>query len=28
MCQLNDLELEQHEPVLRAICASLTLEDE
>jgi hypothetical protein len=28
MCQLNDLELEQHEPVLRAICASLELEDE
>ena len=27
MCQLNDLELEQHEPTLRAICASLTLED-
>jgi hypothetical protein len=28
MCQLNDLELQQHEPVLRAICASLKLEDE
>ena len=28
MCQLNDLELEKHEPVLRAICASLKLEDE
>jgi hypothetical protein len=28
MCQLNDLELEQHEPILRAICASLKLEDE
>jgi hypothetical protein len=28
LCQLNDLELEQHEPVLRAICASITLEDE
>src|SRR5262245_11957687 len=28
MCQLNDLELEAHEPVLRAICASLSLEDE
>ena len=28
MCQLNDLELEHHEPVLRAICASLKLEDE
>jgi hypothetical protein len=27
MCQLNDLELEQHEPVLRAICASLAVED-
>jgi hypothetical protein len=23
LCQANDLELEQHEPVLRAICASL-----
>src|SRR5262249_31458112 len=28
LCQLNDLELERHEPVLRAICASLTLDDE
>jgi hypothetical protein len=28
MCQLNDLELEATEPVLRAICASLKLEDE
>ena len=28
MCKLNDLELEKHEPVLRAICASLKLEDE
>jgi hypothetical protein len=28
LCQLNDLELEQHEPVLRAICASLTVAEE
>jgi len=28
LCQLNDLELESNEPVLRAICASLTLEDD
>ncbi len=28
LCQLSDLELERHEPVLRAICASLELEDE
>jgi hypothetical protein len=28
LCQANDLELEQHEPVLRAICASLKVEDE
>ncbi len=28
LCQLNDLELETHEPVLRAICASITLEDD
>ncbi|MCI0456859.1 MAG: hypothetical protein L0Z62_07770 [Gemmataceae bacterium] len=28
MCQLEDRELETHEPVLRAICASLTLTDE
>jgi hypothetical protein len=27
LCQVNDLELEQNEPVLRAICASLELED-
>jgi hypothetical protein len=26
LCQANDLELEQHEPVLRAICASLKVE--
>ena len=28
MCQLNDLEAEKNEPVLRAICASLEVEDE
>jgi hypothetical protein len=28
LCQLNDLELERHGPVLRAICASLALDDE
>src|SRR5262245_45205021 len=28
LCQLNDLELESNEPVLRAICASLRLEEE
>ena len=28
LCQLNDLELDTHEPVLRAICASLRVEDE
>jgi hypothetical protein len=28
MCQLNDLELERYEPVLKAICASIELEDE
>jgi hypothetical protein len=28
LCQANDLELEQHEPVLRAICASLKVEEE
>ena len=27
MCQANDLELEQHEPVMKAICASLEVED-
>ena len=27
LCQLDDQELEVHEPVLRAICASLTLDD-
>jgi hypothetical protein len=26
LCQANDLELEQHEPVLRAICKSLEVE--
>jgi hypothetical protein len=28
LCQLNDLELEQHEPVLRAMCASLELDED
>ncbi len=28
LCQTNDLELEQYEPVLRAICASLKVEEE
>ena len=28
LCQTNDLELDAHEPVLRAICASLELEEE
>ena len=28
LCQANDLELEQHEPVLRSICASLKVESE
>jgi hypothetical protein len=28
LCQINDLELETNEPILRAICASLELEDE
>lgn len=28
LCQMNDLELETNEPVLRAICASLELEEE
>jgi hypothetical protein len=27
MCQFNDLEVEKNEPVLRAMCASLELED-
>jgi hypothetical protein len=27
LCQCNDLELEQYEPVLRAICDSLTVEE-
>jgi hypothetical protein len=27
LCQCNDLELEQYEPALRAICASLTVEE-
>jgi hypothetical protein len=28
MCQTNDLELEKNEPVLRAICASLRVEED
>jgi len=28
LCQANDLELDQHEAVLRAICASLEVDDE
>ncbi len=28
MCQINDLELEKNEPILRAICASLEVEDD
>jgi hypothetical protein len=28
LCQSNDLELDEYEPVLRAICASLTIEEE
>jgi len=28
LCQFNDLESEKNEPVLRAICASLEVEDE
>lgn len=28
LCQTNDLELATHEPVLRAMCASMELEDE
>lgn len=28
LCQANDLELEEYEPVLRAICASLQIEEE
>jgi len=28
MCQVNDLELDSNEPVLRAICASLEVDDE
>ncbi len=27
LCQCNDLELEQYEPVLRSICGSLTVEE-
>jgi hypothetical protein len=28
LCQANDLELEEHEPVLRAICKSLELDED
>jgi hypothetical protein len=28
LCQSNDLELEKHEPILRAMCASLEVDDE
>jgi hypothetical protein len=28
LCQTNDLELERNEPILRAICASLQVEDD
>jgi hypothetical protein len=28
MCQVNDLEVEKNEPVLRAICASLEVDDD
>jgi hypothetical protein len=28
LCQINDLELDTNEPILRAMCASLELEDE
>ncbi len=28
LCQINDLELEKNEPILRAICASLEVDDE
>jgi hypothetical protein len=28
LCQTNDLELEEYEPVLRAICASLKVEED
>jgi hypothetical protein len=28
MCQANDLDLEKNEPILRAICASLEVDDE
>jgi hypothetical protein len=27
LCQLNDLEIDKYEPILRAICASIELED-
>jgi hypothetical protein len=28
LCQLNDLEIEKNEPILKAICASIQVEDE
>ena len=28
LCQMNDLELDRNEPVLRAICASMQVEEE
>ena len=28
LCQLNDLELEKNEPILKAICASIEVDDE
>jgi len=28
LCQMNDLEQDAHEPVLKAICASLELEED
>jgi hypothetical protein len=28
LCQVNDLELQQYEPVLRAVCASLRVDEE
>jgi hypothetical protein len=28
LCQLNDLEIEKNEPVLRAICASIEVDDD
>jgi hypothetical protein len=28
LCQVNDLELDTNEPVLRAICSSIQVDDE